>query len=197
MVFLKKYGVYVLSFILGIGLGRIDVKTLLIIFAVLASILVFILGCFLFSRDKIKSKMYFNISNIFAVIFFIIIISSSMAKLTFTIVDNANNPNLKQNITAHRKRTYPEYELVAIKITKQAETDTWGRIVNYEEYLEYSFLDSKGNLYHRNRYYEGEQKNRYRLHKSKDGKCKIVDKSTYSSASLDFYISDEMLKNLY
>lgn len=95
------------------------------------------------------------------------------------------------------KKEYPEYELIAIKIVQEEKTDNWGRIIDHEEHLLYSFVDSNGNIYHKNRYFEGEQKERYRLHKSIDGKSKIVDKSSYSNASLDFYISEELFKDLY
>ena len=97
------------------------------------------------------------------------------------------------------KPKYKHYELISIKIY----TDTkiynqgWHSESFSEEHIKFSFIDSKGNIISRDREFNDCQRGRYRLHKSKDDKSYLIDKSDYSNASVDFYLSKELYKNIY
>ena len=88
-----------------------------------------------------------------------------------------------------------EYELLNITTYNKIQTNTFGGIVNTEEWLRYSFSDN-GNIITRDRNFDGIQQDKYRLHKSTDGKAKVIDKSDSSNASLDFYLTDKMYDKL-
>lgn len=95
------------------------------------------------------------------------------------------------------KKAYKKYKLVDINIYTRNITDRFGRIINTKDYIRYAFIDSKGNIIHKDRIYDGNQKNVYRLHKSKNDISYLIDKSNYNNASLDFYLTENMYNNLY
>lgn len=103
----------------------------------------------------------------------------------------------KTTVATKKKQQYKKYELTSINIYSKNITGSYGRVIDTIDCIRYSFIDSKGNIIHKDRDYDGNQKNAYRLHKSKNNKAYIIDKSNYSYASLDFYLTEDMYKNLY
>ena len=129
--------------------------------------------------------------GIFMLFFVLVCCFSFVAVIVFSSDTTSASTSNKNNIK--------KYELVSVKIYTQERNigGTFNRQIVSEERIKYSFIDKKGNIISKDRDYEDSQKNRYRLHKSKNNKSYLVDKSDYSNASLDLYLNEDMYKNIY
>ncbi|MFR2887919.1 MAG: hypothetical protein ACLTDM_06985 [Clostridium butyricum] len=87
-----------------------------------------------------------------------------------------------------------EYELVSISFFNKVKTNTFGRVISDERYLRYSFMYNNKIITKEQPYDSSYDENKYRIYKSEDGKSKIVQIDL--NDELDFYLNDEMLKNL-
>lgn len=87
-----------------------------------------------------------------------------------------------------------EYELVSISFLNKVRTNNFGGVISDERYLRYSFMYNNKVVTKEQPYDSSYDENKYRIHKSEDGKSKIVQIDL--NDELDFYLTDEMLKSL-
>lgn len=87
-----------------------------------------------------------------------------------------------------------EYELVSISFFNEVRTNNFGRVISNERHLRYSFIYNNKVITKEQPYDSSYDENKYRIYKSEDGKSKIVQIDL--NDELDFYLNDEMLKNL-
>lgn len=87
-----------------------------------------------------------------------------------------------------------EYELVSISFFNKVRTNNFGGVMSDERYLRYSFMYNNQVVTKEQPYDSSYDENKYRMHKSEDGKSKIIQIDL--NDELDFYLNDEMLKNL-
>ena len=107
--------------------------------------------------------------------------------------------NNTASTSTNNKNNIKKYELISVKIYTQEKNagNAFNQRTHTEEHIKYSFVDKKGDIISKDINFEDSQKRRYRLHKSKDNKPYLVDKSDYGNASLDFYLNEDIYKNIY